>query len=112
MNESKLICGQVAAARRDDSDLLENVSRYTKGQDGVFHMKMAGDRMVTNEHWGKPNSKSPWLLWKVNTLLGRNSTFHSPTYSYWIPTGFQEFFQKGIFTHFFNSLPTGLLLDS
>lgn len=32
---------------------------------------MAGNRMVTNEHWGKANSKSPWLLWKVNTLLGR-----------------------------------------
>ena len=73
MNQCKLICGQVAAARRDDSDLLENVSRYTKGQDGVFHMKMAGDRMVTNEHWGKPNSKSPWSLWKVNTLLGRKA---------------------------------------
>ena len=50
MNQSKLICGQVAAAHRDDSDLLKNVSRYTKDQDGVFHMKMVGDHMVTNEH--------------------------------------------------------------
>lgn len=26
--------------------------------------------MVTNEYWGKPNSKSPWSLWKINSLLG------------------------------------------
>jgi hypothetical protein len=26
-----------------------------------------------NEHWGKANSKSPWSLWKVNTLLGRKA---------------------------------------
>jgi hypothetical protein len=32
---------------------------------------MAGDRMVTNEYWGTANSKSPWSLWKVNTLLAR-----------------------------------------
>jgi hypothetical protein len=36
-------------------------------------MKMAGNWMVTNEYWGKPNSKSPWSLWKVNTLLGRKA---------------------------------------
>lgn len=36
-------------------------------------MKMAGDRMVTNEHWGKANSRSPWSLWKMNTLLGRKA---------------------------------------
>jgi len=86
MNESKLTCGQVAAAHRDDSDLLENVSQYTKGQDGVFHMKMAGDHMVTNEHWGKPNSKSPWSLWKVNTLLGRKAMvggWRAKTLSVW-----------------------------
>jgi len=29
--------------------------------------------MVTNEFWGKPNSKSPWSLWKVNSLLGRKA---------------------------------------
>ena len=46
---------------------------YTKGQDGVFHMKMVGDWMTTNEHWGQPNSKAPWSLWKVNTLLGRKA---------------------------------------
>lgn len=70
---SKLLLDKVSAARRDDSDLVDNVGRYTKGQDGVFHMKMAGDRMTTNEHWGQPNSKAPWSLWKVNTLLGRKA---------------------------------------
>ncbi|KAF8148588.1 hypothetical protein B0H34DRAFT_785583 [Crassisporium funariophilum] len=30
-------------------------------------------RMVGNEFWGKPNSKSPWSLWRMNTLLGRKA---------------------------------------
>jgi hypothetical protein len=29
--------------------------------------------MVANEYWGKPNSKSPWSLWKINSLLGRKA---------------------------------------
>lgn len=29
--------------------------------------------MVANESWGTPNSKSPWSLWKINTLLGRKA---------------------------------------
>lgn len=29
--------------------------------------------MIANEYWGKPNSKSPWSLWKINTLLGRKA---------------------------------------
>ncbi|KDR67870.1 hypothetical protein GALMADRAFT_105505 [Galerina marginata CBS 339.88] len=29
--------------------------------------------MVANEFWGTPNSKSPWSLWKINTLLGRKA---------------------------------------
>ena len=36
-------------------------------------MKIAGDRLVTNEFWGKPNSKSPWSLWKLNALLGHKA---------------------------------------
>lgn len=27
--------------------------------------------MGVNEHWGTPNSKAPWSLWRMNTLLGR-----------------------------------------
>jgi hypothetical protein len=34
---------------------------------------MAADRMVANEHWGIANSKSPWSLWRVNSLLGRKA---------------------------------------
>jgi len=44
-----------------------------QGQDGLLHVKFAQTQMVTNEFWGKPNSKSPWSLWKVNTLLGRKA---------------------------------------
>lgn len=29
--------------------------------------------MVTNEFWGTPNSRSPWSLWRMNTLLGRKA---------------------------------------
>ncbi|KAJ7877264.1 hypothetical protein B0H14DRAFT_3859029 [Mycena olivaceomarginata] len=47
---------KVAASRRDDIDLLDN---------------LAGTRMTVNEHWGTPNSKSLWSLWKINSLLGR-----------------------------------------
>ena len=46
---------------------------YTKGQIGLFHIKISGDQAVTNEFWGKPNSKCPWSLWKVNSLLGRKA---------------------------------------
>lgn len=50
---------------------MDNVGRYTEGQLGLFHVKIAGARMITNEHWGRANSKSPWSLWKINALLGR-----------------------------------------
>lgn len=40
---------------------------------GLFHAKMAAMRMVANEHWGTPNSKAPWSLWRMNTLLGRKA---------------------------------------
>ncbi|KAJ7759710.1 hypothetical protein B0H14DRAFT_3165853 [Mycena olivaceomarginata] len=61
----------VAASRRDDIDLLDNLGRYGKEQLGIFHEKVAGTRMTVNEHWGTPNSKSLWSLWKINSLLGR-----------------------------------------
>jgi len=64
---------QASASRRDDSELVDNVGRYTEGQLGLFHVKIAGDRMITNEYWGVPNSISPWSLWKINALLGRKA---------------------------------------
>ncbi|KAF9475260.1 hypothetical protein BDN70DRAFT_915054 [Pholiota conissans] len=62
---------KISAIRCDDTNLMDNVRRYTEGRTGLLHVKFAHARMVANEYWGKPNSKSPWLLWKVNTLLGR-----------------------------------------
>lgn len=52
---------------------MDNVGLYTEGQEGLLHVKFAQTRMVANEHWGKPNSKAMWSLWKVNTLLGRKA---------------------------------------
>lgn len=64
---------KASASRRDDSDIVDNVGRYTEGQLGLFHVKMAGDRMIANEFWGVANSTSPWSLWKINSLLGRKA---------------------------------------
>ena len=52
---------------------MDNVGLYTEGQDGLLHVKFAHTRMVANEFWGTANSKSPWSLWKMNTLLGRKA---------------------------------------
>jgi hypothetical protein len=52
---------------------MDNVGLYTEGQDGVLHIKFAHTRIVANEFWGSANSKSPWSLWKINTLLGRKA---------------------------------------
>ncbi|KAJ7869595.1 hypothetical protein B0H14DRAFT_3579250 [Mycena olivaceomarginata] len=64
---------KVAASRRNDIDLLDNLGRYGKEQLGIFHAKVAGTRMTVNEHWGTPNSKALWSLWKMNSLLGRKA---------------------------------------
>lgn len=41
---------------------------------GIFHAKMAGCRLVINEHWGKPNSKHPGSgLWWENNYLNRKN---------------------------------------
>jgi hypothetical protein len=52
---------------------MDNVGLYTEGQDGLLHIKFAHTRMIANEFWGTANSKSPWSLWKVNSLLGRKA---------------------------------------
>jgi hypothetical protein len=64
---------QAAASRRDDSELIDNVGRYTKGQLSLFHVKIARDCMIANEFWGVPNSTAPWSLWKINSLLARKA---------------------------------------
>ncbi|KLO05473.1 hypothetical protein SCHPADRAFT_862359, partial [Schizopora paradoxa] len=60
---------KVSAARRGDEDLVSNFARYTEGQLGLFHVKMASTRMIANEFWG--TSGSPWSLWRIHSLLHR-----------------------------------------
>lgn len=62
---------KACATRRCDEDLVDNLSRWVDKLLGLFHVKMAGTRMVGNEYWGKPNGLAMWTLWKVNTLLCR-----------------------------------------
>ncbi|KAK0235253.1 hypothetical protein EDD85DRAFT_954793 [Armillaria nabsnona] len=64
---------KVCASCHADSDLLDNMGKYLKGQNGVFHDKIAGTRCIVNEHWGKPNGKALWSLWKMNSLLGQKA---------------------------------------
>jgi hypothetical protein len=52
---------------------MDSMGCFTKPQLGLFHAKVAGTRLTTNEHWGTPNSRSPWSLWKINSLLGRKA---------------------------------------
>ncbi|EDQ99724.1 uncharacterized protein LACBIDRAFT_334739 [Laccaria bicolor S238N-H82] len=66
---SDMVCG----AYRDDRSLVDNPSKLTKTQVGLFHGKIAGSRCTANEHWGVANSKAPWSLWRINTLLGRKA---------------------------------------
>ena len=51
---------------------MDNVGLYTEDQDSLLHIKFSHTRMIANEFWGTANSKSPWSLWKVNSLLSQN----------------------------------------
>ncbi|PBK71025.1 hypothetical protein ARMSODRAFT_987944 [Armillaria solidipes] len=62
---------KVCASHHADSDLLDNMGKYLKRQNGVFHDKIASTCCIVNEHWGKPNGKALWVLWKMNSLLGQ-----------------------------------------
>ncbi|KIM89792.1 hypothetical protein PILCRDRAFT_2083 [Piloderma croceum F 1598] len=55
---------KASASRRDDSELLDNVGCYTKGQLGLFHMKITGDQAV-NSLLGR---KAIAAGWKSKTL--------------------------------------------
>ncbi|KAK0435753.1 hypothetical protein EV421DRAFT_1716489 [Armillaria borealis] len=62
---------KIEAARRNCEEIIEGIKASTRVW-GLFHAKMAGCRLVTNEHWGKPNGNLPGgLWWESNTLLGR-----------------------------------------
>ena len=52
---------------------MDNPSRFTKTQVGLFHAKIAGSHCTANEHWGVVNSKAPWSLWRINTFLRRKA---------------------------------------
>jgi hypothetical protein len=55
---------------------MDNYGRFLKPKRGLWHGKAAGSRCVTNEHWGKPNGRDPFSLWRINTeLLGRKPPF-------------------------------------
>ncbi|KAJ3531453.1 hypothetical protein NMY22_g8150 [Coprinellus aureogranulatus] len=62
-----------SGSRRDDKKLVDNPSRFLKPQLGLFHAKMAGTRCTVNQHWGTPNSKALWSLWRMSMLLGRKA---------------------------------------
>lgn len=63
---------KVEAARRNSTDVEESI-RFVVQRFGLFHCKMAGGRMVVNEHWGKPNGEFPGGLWWENSFLQRKA---------------------------------------
>ncbi|KAJ7882081.1 hypothetical protein B0H14DRAFT_2565601 [Mycena olivaceomarginata] len=61
----------VEGARRNSTDPLESMQPLVRRL-GIFHAKMAGNRLVANEHWGKPNATIPGgLCWEHTQLLQR-----------------------------------------
>ncbi|EIM79072.1 uncharacterized protein STEHIDRAFT_164029 [Stereum hirsutum FP-91666 SS1] len=67
-----LLIDKAESARRNSTDVDETL-RYLVKRFGLFHAKMAGGRMVTNQFWGKPNSTWPSSLWRENHVLGRKA---------------------------------------
>ena len=71
---------QASASRRDDSELMDSMGCFTKPQLGLFHAKVAGTWLTTNlnEHWGTPNSRSPWSMVTVEDQLATwPESYHS-----------------------------------
>ncbi|KAJ7017793.1 hypothetical protein C8F04DRAFT_1053581 [Mycena alexandri] len=59
---------KIESARRNSEGEIEGM-KATVRRFGLFHAKMAGCRLVVNEHWGKPNSVWPGSLWWEHTRL-------------------------------------------
>ncbi|THU99993.1 hypothetical protein K435DRAFT_818414 [Dendrothele bispora CBS 962.96] len=59
---------KMESARRNSSGAIKGMKAPVR-RFGLFHCKMAGARMVVNEHWGRPNSKWPGGLWWEHTQL-------------------------------------------
>ncbi|GAV99725.1 protein [Lentinula edodes] len=72
-----------------ETEILESLRAVIR-RFGVFHAKMAGARMVINEHWGKPNSPWPGSLWWEHTNLLRrkpiSAGWQSKKAAPWKPT--------------------------
>ncbi|KII91476.1 hypothetical protein PLICRDRAFT_156573 [Plicaturopsis crispa FD-325 SS-3] len=70
---SESLVSKIEAARRNSDGPIQGMKAPVR-RFGIFHSKMAGGRLVVNEHWGKPNS--PWagsLWWENTKLLGRKT---------------------------------------
>ncbi|KAF7348155.1 hypothetical protein MSAN_01768400 [Mycena sanguinolenta] len=62
---------KIESARRNSDGEIEGMKASVR-RFGLFHAKMAGARLVVNEHWGQPNSVWPGSLWwEHNKLLKR-----------------------------------------
>ncbi|THU77690.1 hypothetical protein K435DRAFT_701848, partial [Dendrothele bispora CBS 962.96] len=59
---------KMESSRRNSSGAIKGMKAPVR-RFGLFHCKMAGARMIVNEHWGKPNSKWPGGLWWEHTQL-------------------------------------------
>ncbi|KAJ3826952.1 hypothetical protein F5880DRAFT_1609774 [Lentinula raphanica] len=90
---------KVESARRNNllpiNGMKGNVRRF-----GIFHAKMAGSRLIINEHWGQPESKEPGGLWWENNKLGRKKMtagWQSKKAAPWKPT--HELLQISLAAH-------------
>ncbi|KAJ7711660.1 hypothetical protein B0H16DRAFT_1815977 [Mycena metata] len=59
---------KVESARRNSDGPIDGMKAPIR-RFGLFHAKMAGCRLVINEHWGQPNSLWPGSLWWEHTQL-------------------------------------------
>jgi hypothetical protein len=53
---------QMESARRNSMEPVAGI-KGTIRRKGLFHTKMAGARLVMNEHWNTPNTSGPGSLW-------------------------------------------------
>ncbi|KAF8145481.1 hypothetical protein K438DRAFT_2097724 [Mycena galopus ATCC 62051] len=61
----------VEGSHRNEPGINESMQPLVRRL-GIFHAKMAGNRLVVNEHWGKPNATIPGgLCWEHTQLLQR-----------------------------------------
>ncbi|KAJ7845679.1 hypothetical protein B0H13DRAFT_1647196, partial [Mycena leptocephala] len=59
---------KIESARRNSDGPIDGMKASIR-RFGLFHAKMAGCRLVMNEHWGMPNSLWPGSLWWEHTQL-------------------------------------------